>query len=62
MNIAHDVIDMMFVLPDRELHTQNHHFYQNASGNQIYFSQVICPGYIDFKNTVECAAYNCTGA
>ena len=45
VNILCDVIPAMFDFLKRDLCTQDHNLYQNASKNQIYFSQVICPGY-----------------
>ena len=45
MNIPRDVIDTMSDFSKRESHTQDRYLYQNARKNQIYFSQVICPGY-----------------
>ena len=46
MNISRDVIGTMFYFSNRELRTQDSYLYhQNANNNQIYFSQVICPGY-----------------
>ena len=45
MNISRDVIDTMFDFSNRELHTQDRYFYQNAGKNPIFFGQVICLGY-----------------
>ena len=45
MNISRGVIDTMFDFSNRELRTEDHYLYQNASKNPIFFGQVICPGY-----------------
>ena len=44
MNISRDFIDTLFDFSKRELRTQYHYLYHNPSKNQIYFSQVNCPG------------------